>query len=306
MTSGIATLLQGALSQGQPSSGQRPQTRTPMYFTSRLRSSVSRLPLSNALALNTALQSQNADFDISVQGPVLRNEAAAFFGTTAFMPVIGMAVNPSSVTFTQTKRWTKKDTRQGSVYFHFTNEQGQNNDVLTIQFKGNTGNIDLRGTVGNPDLSIDQNAQGFDNGALQKFLCFHNLYLLTREPMLLNDGTENTFTIGYQSGLFPEIIFNGFFSKVLEFDENGEKPNSRDYSFEFIVKSSFPSLDTVLAQILALAGTPSAPIAVPAPIKTQTISAGTVAAPVTPARSTELPSGVGTYGAATAFPSEIL
>jgi hypothetical protein len=49
---------------------------------------------------------------------------------------------------------------------------------------------------------------------------------------------------------------NGFFSRVLEFEENAQKPNSRNYSFEFTVTSTFPDLDTVLQAITAVLGAP--------------------------------------------------
>jgi len=260
-----------------------------MYFTSRLRSAV--VSLQRESGARDVITAAQGTFNAFTAG-LLRTEAENFFGGS-FMPVIAMAVNPSSVTFNQPKRWTKKDTRQCSVYFHFTNTRGQNNDVLTMGFKGNTGNIDLRGTVGNPDLSIDQNTQGFDTGALQKYLCFHNLYALTREPMLLDDGTQNVFTIGYQSGVFPEMIFDGFFSKVLEFEENGEKPNSRDYYFEFIVRNTYPLLDQVLGQISALAGSPGGPVLVGPPAGTFVLWGGQ--GDTAPAATTELPSGVGAF-----------
>lgn len=186
-------------------------------------------------------------------------DALAFFGNlNSFMPTIAMAVNPKSIKWVQPKRFTKKDTREGSVFFHFTNSKGQNQDILTLQFQGNTGNIDLRGTFGDPNQPPSLSQQevtnatsgrgaGQDTGALYKLLVWHNLYLMSREPMLLGDGTENIVTMVYSSALFPsEIAFDGFFTKPLEFEEAGDKPNSRNYSFDFIVQRSDPDLDMAL------------------------------------------------------------
>lgn len=142
---------------------------------------------------------------------------------------IEMAINPSSIEWDQPKRWTKRDVRDGSVFFHFTNSSGQNNDVLTLNFSGSTGNI------------------GGGPGSTTKWLVWHNLYLLTREPVVLPDGTPNITKITYQSNLWTvPIEFSGFFNTVLKFSESADKPNSRDYSFGFTVLETSPDLDYVL------------------------------------------------------------
>lgn len=156
------------------------------------------------------------------------------------LPVISMAINPNSVEFDQPKRFERQDTQRGTVFHHFTNDQGQNNDLLTIRFQGNTGNIN-RNTKDPEALSR----------AIDRLQIWHNLYQLAREPMLLTDGTSNTFYISYFSPLFPvNLEFAGFFSSVLKFSENGKKPNSRDYSMEFIVQSTSPDMNTIHALIL--------------------------------------------------------
>jgi hypothetical protein len=182
-------------------------------------------------------------------------------GVTA--PSIAMAINANSVTFSQGKRITEKKTREGSVFFHFTNKQGQNNDILRLTFRGNTGNIDRRGSLGAPErdpfalksgTAVDKQLRGEqDTGALRKLLVWHNLYALTREPMLLSDGSENKFYITYISALFPfALIFEGFYNNVLELEENAEKPNSRDYAFEFVVSNTRPSLDEVMVSVASV------------------------------------------------------
>ena len=172
---------------------------------------------------------------------------------------ITMRLNPRSVKWSQPKRITKKDTRRGSTYFHFNNAAGQNNDILTLSFSGNTGNIDLRGSVPSP-TGTPPNA----TDAQAKLVAWHNLYLMTKEPMLLATGEDNVFHILYQSALFQSpVTFNGFFQKVMEFEESASKPNSRDYSFDFTVTSTSPDLDTYLGVLGTIIGTPN-PVVNPA------------------------------------------
>jgi len=216
--------------------------RVPMTFTSTMRQA-DLLSLSG-LGVSDSEQAQESSH--------------SFFGGTVPMTTISMLVNPNSVRFTQPKRFVKRDTREGSVFFHFTNSVGQNNDILTLAMSGNTGIIDLRGSVGtfDPRTGRDLN-NGPDTGAMRKWQVWHNLYLLTREPEVFAGNIENVKTITYTSKIFPlSIEFNGFFSKVLEFEENAQKPNSLDYTLEFTVTSTFPSLDDVLKQITELLNSP--------------------------------------------------
>lgn len=245
-----AAILQGAFS-GGTAGGNTLNTapRAAVLFTSRLRSSQSSI-----------IQAQRLSHYKSVPGSWLQS-------------TIVMAVNPNSVKFVQSKRITKKDTREGSVYFHFTNSKGQNNDILGLQFAGNTGNIDLRGSLGGLNTNGratqtgangEATAVGPDTGALYKLQVWQNLYLLTREPVLLADNMENTWTLSYSSALFPvSVDFTGFFAKVLEFDETGAKPNSRNYSFEFTVTSTDPDLDELLSTMDSLVSSPPQTVSVP-------------------------------------------
>lgn len=224
----FAETLQGAMGLGPSGSQLGTDPRVAMIFTSRMRS--------------------------AVDGPVFSHLVDHYKMTPGgwLMSSVAMSVNPKSVKFTQTKRITKKDTREGSVYFHFTNSKGQNNDILVMNFSGSTGNIDLRGSLGTSGITGLPPAGGpeVDTGALKKLQVWQNLFLLTREPMLLRDNAENIFTVEYRSKLFPlGISFNGFYSKVMEYEETGEKPNSRTYSFDFTVTSTNPPLDELLADM---------------------------------------------------------
>lgn len=237
----VAQALTGLLNSGNSiTSGN--SIRTAWLFSSTLRRQ--QLSASTAAtALASAVGGTAAAAQSILAGTVL---------PVGVLPVVEMAINPNSVTWDQPKRWTKKDVRNGSVFFHFTNDKGQNNDVLTLNFQGNTGNIDLRASL--------QSQEGEDAvGAKRKLQVWHNLYLLTREPVLLNDRRINVKTITISSQLLPQpITFSGFYNKVLDFSETADKPHSRDYAFSFTVTSVEPDLDTMVTDVLqVLTTTPS-------------------------------------------------
>ncbi len=165
---------------------------------------------------------------------------SAAAGSVSHIPIISMLVNPNSVKWSQPKRWVKRDTREGSVFFHFTNQAGQNNDILTLTFTGNTGNINTQHGI---DVAT---ALGSD----LKLRIWHELYKLTREPVLLDGNTKNIFYITYRTVLMPmQITFAGFFNSVLEFTENASSPFNRDYSFGFTVTNTSPALDDLVDRI---------------------------------------------------------
>lgn len=152
-------------------------------------------------------------------------------GTSA---VISMMVNPNSIKWTQSKRIVKKDTLGGSVYFHFSDKNGRNNDILTLNFSGTTGYI-----------REEENDAGS-----KKLQIWHDLYSLSMEPMYLPGNIKNEFYISYSTILMPSMLLTGFFSQPLQFSESADKPFMRDYSFGFTVTDSEPSLDGILEQIV--------------------------------------------------------
>lgn len=254
----LSSKLSGILGLGSAGSQVDDNPRIPFLFTSKLRQLV-------AFGLF-----ERPNYGAVFSRPETSVASYPYLSGPAFRPVIAMALNPNSVKFDQPKRITKRDTMEGSVFWHFTNSQGQNNDILTLSFAGSTGNIDLRSSTGTIPVPSDTNGttsnaqstdkMGLDTGALEKLIVWHNLYLLTREPNLLGDGSENVWSITYTSPLFPmDITFNGFFQKVLDFTEDAKKPHSRNYSFEFTVQSVEPSLDDVLAQLGTIFGQPDGP-----------------------------------------------
>jgi hypothetical protein len=162
------------------------------------------------------------------------------------LPVIEMLINPNSISWRQPKRIVKRDVQEGSVFFHFTNTKGENNDILTLGFRGNTGNINPRGSL-KLESSEKVFANDIDTSALQKAIVWHNLWQLTREPVLLPDGTVNEFLIIYNSTLIPtQISLIGIFENTLEFTEDARKLYSRDYNFSFIVQETVPPIEDLI------------------------------------------------------------
>lgn len=177
---------------------------------------------------------------------VVPNRAASGVGS---MAVISMAVNPNTVKWTQPKRYVKRDTQEGSIFFHFTNTADQNNDILICQFSGQTGNI-------NTNVNM---ADALQIGSNLKLRVWHELYNLSREGMLLNKANcgqdfghaiRNEFFISYKTALMTvPITLIGFFNQVLEFTETSADPFNRNYSFSFTVTDTSPKLDTIVNKL---------------------------------------------------------
>lgn len=215
------------------------RNRIPFSFTSlrRLRN------VNSALAADLSTRRDNVNTNITT----LQTSNQPI---TPELPVIEMLVNPNSVTWDQPKRITKKDTQEGSVFYHFTNSKGENNDILSCTFRGNTGNIDPRGSI---EVGPDQNNFSNTNtGAYQKLLVWHNLWQLTREQILLKDNIINEFIVTYQSIIIPtQITLIGFFNEVMTLEDSAEKPFSKDYSFSFTVQDTIPPLNELQSTIQA-------------------------------------------------------
>lgn len=247
-----------------PQVGGLPQTasRIPFTFTStaRLMKSGKLSALGNAFAADATDQRQKTQLalieregrgtalasQLGAQGLVDIARGVIQQGVGLDMPVIQMAVNPETVQWSQAKRITKKDTMGGSTYFHFSNELGQNNDILQCHFAGKTGNI---------NTSVDY-FDALATGANLKLRTWHELYNLSREGMLLTPqntnkpdiqlGIPNQFFITYNTVLMPiKITLIGFFSQVLTFGEKASQQNMVDYSFGFTVTDTSPKLDAL-------------------------------------------------------------
>lgn len=185
-------------------------------------------------------------------------------------PPVRMKMNPESVTFTQAKRITRRDTQSGAVFFHWTNVKGRNNDVINVSFAGTTGNINLRtgmqrnsgslkvseGIKQLRDFMKSQTKQaGLDvenMAGASKLVNFWNLYSLTREPVVDPVfGYQNKFYFMYSSPILGNAMvqFIGHFDRVLEFTDDAANPFSKSYSFSFVATESIPSMDDIYRYI---------------------------------------------------------
>lgn len=239
-----------------------PSRRVPFMFTSTKRllsnGGVAGVSTSRELAKKQAKDTLKSELN-TIEGISVINSVIGMIGTLGWSsfssalpvsPVISMMVNPNMIRWSQPKRYTKRDTMNGSVFFHFSDENGRNNDILTMQFSGNTGNISTQDAFDFADV----NKMGINSvtatGADLKLRTWHELYNLTREEVLLSGGAKNEFFITYRTVLMPiPITMVGFFNSVMEFSENAEKPFSRDYSFAFTVTDTSPRLDVLVDKI---------------------------------------------------------
>ena len=160
--------------------------------------------------------------------------------------MIAMAVNPQSIRWDQPKRFAKKDTQTGSLFLFFSDQAGENNDILTLTISGTSGNIDTKSMN-----NADSNASDYASQNSQKLIIWHRLYNLTRQPMFYTDNQgityQNNFYIIYRTILIPfELRFIGFFSKVLEFSENATDPFKRDFTMQFTVTTTDPPLSDLV------------------------------------------------------------
>jgi len=195
-------------------------------------------------------------------GSILRSTLTAGPDNTTRVPIIWqsdmnarngvaplcMLINPQQVQFAQTKRIQKQDVVGGTIYFHFSNARGQNNDILTLSLSGTTGNIDPRafqrqiGRILGADLTFDR------TGAKDHLLAWLRFYKLTLDPIVdLEAGVPNMVTMTYASALFPkQVKFRGFFMNVLQFSESAQEPFQRQWSVQFTVQSTDPPLDDLV------------------------------------------------------------
>jgi hypothetical protein len=186
---------------------------------------------------------------------------------------VRMKMNPETVTFTQNKRITRRDTQSGAVFFHWTNAKGRNNDVINIAFSGSTGNINIRTGMQRNSVVSKQTKrlrdflksqtkqEGLDVETLagaSKLLNFWNLYSMTREPVIDPfSGIPNKSYFMYTSPILGNamITFIGYFDRVLEFTDDASNPFSKNYSFSFVATETMPSMDDIFRYISLSLGT---------------------------------------------------
>jgi hypothetical protein len=196
------------------------------------------------------------------------------------VPGVSMLINPTSVSFSQSKRISVLDTQAGKVFFHWTDESGRNNDILTVGFSGNTGNIDLRNggklagqspltnnkvtralsgwanDVGKEATQTDDEdpqrvvlkGGGYTASGVGKVSNFWNLYSLTREPVIDTDTGSPVYyyitcSLPILAGTY--LTFIGHFNEVLSFSEDASSPFNKQYSFSFSCLYTQPDLNDV-------------------------------------------------------------
>lgn len=198
---------------------------------------------------------------------------------------VALQVNPSSVSFRQDKRVSERDTQEGKVFFHWTNAMGHNDDVIRMEFNGQTGNIGLRtgtrgsGFLGTLPFSASKGAgwvaekmqsisgtnpeenpgalrvwgANEDTSGASKLANLHNLWSLTREPVLdVAFGAPINYYITYVSPLFGNslVTFIGHFSRPLEITDDANDPFNRRYSFGFVAHGSYPPPSFLYSTVL--------------------------------------------------------
>ncbi len=195
------------------------------------------------------------------------------------IPGVRFSVNPTSVSFRRPKRVTEKKTQGGSTFMHWTDATGRNNDILQMDFRGQTGNINLRraarlkyDTIGSEAVDwLNEKLNQFENWATgpenlvqpgpvgadkdmsgaSKLAKFWDLYKLTTEPVLDDLGNPISSLIYYSSPLFGNLYvkFIGHFSSALDFEDTADSPFNKTYNFGFTVEASQPSMNQIYEQV---------------------------------------------------------
>lgn len=192
-----------------------------------------------------------------------------------------MKMNPSTVTFNQQKRIVERKTQSGSIFFHWTNARGENNDILKVSFTGQTGNINIRtGAVKKDDwlasaankfnnwinekmdsasaakdsaLGLEPSGVSQDLSGPSRLANFWNLYALTAEPVLdVTDGTPNISFIQFSSPLFgnSSIRLEGHFDSVLNIADDATSPFNAKYTFGFTAIATSPSVTSIYNSVV--------------------------------------------------------
>jgi len=197
-------------------------------------------------------------------------------------PGVKMSMNPNSVSFRRPKRITEKKTQGGSTFLHWTDSSGRNNDILQLDFRGQTGNINVRRAArlkfdtGGPSAKGDpdwwnQKLNQFedwatDSGSIQqpepvgadrdmsgvtKLVKFWDLHRLITGPVVDHLGNPVVYYIYYSSPLFGNMYmkFMGHFSTGLDFEDVADQPFNKTYSFGFTVTNSQPALHDIYERI---------------------------------------------------------
>ena len=72
-----------------------------------------------------------------LEGPIVRG--GEYSRGDLLLTSLKLVLNPKSISFKQGKRFTRHDRIEGAAFHHFTNSNFENNDLMEIDFQGNTG-----------------------------------------------------------------------------------------------------------------------------------------------------------------------
>lgn len=171
-----------------------------------------------------------------------------------------MELNPSSIQIQQTKRIARADVRGGAVFYHGVNVEGADNDILILSISGSSGDIRVppqraAGTAepgeGNTNQEVEAEKAWLD-AVRRRFREFWKLVQMSREPILLSDGTVNKFFLTMVSPVFQiDVTFEGFFSQPLTWSESATEKGSITWDCEFTVNRVTPSFADYVAQVTA-------------------------------------------------------
>lgn len=221
--------------------------RIPFMFTSDLRLQATNKPTTTLDTMTQQNGVQVVDNNGADASIWLNTKGDAVNVTT---PIIKMAVNPSSIRWEQAKRIVKRDTKEGSVFFHFTNRKLQDNDLVKLSFEGFTG------AIGVPNGLAGANSD-YAEATRARLMAWHELYALTHEPVAFIDQLTgrtitNNFHIIYRTQLFPSgIRLTGVFDTPMTFSEEADGPFGRKYAFSFMVQHTTPDIDDIKYAVLA-------------------------------------------------------
>lgn len=183
------------------------------------------------------------DLALASQSTVIKNRNLLEALTTprSEMTYIRMLVNPSTMQIDRPKRIARLDTLGGTRWLHFTDKRGSNTDVMTISLAGSTGTISVRDGQDEATVGLIK----------RRLLLWNNLYRLSLEPPYvpgLNGIIKNEIRLQVASQTFPmPFDFIGYFPNDIKWGEDGDRPNSVNYSIDFVVERTEPDYDTVLA-----------------------------------------------------------
>lgn len=222
------------------------RARVPFKFTSDLWLSQVPNALQNEVAVSGNTTTTIGSGAVIITGA--RTAATALDPSTnqTRFPIVRMAVNPQSIRWTQPKRFSKRDTMDGSTFMHFLNSNKEDNDLARLEFRGTTGNISLKGS-GPPGRATGPD----DTRGAEKLETFHRLWALTRQAKIYISSVTNKWHVNqqyivYESQVLPfPVTLVGFYDRVLDLEESADKPNQAHYSLSFIVQDTHPDRNTI-------------------------------------------------------------